>query len=37
MGIRSKVVPLMNAQNKVAPIFEVTDDYIKTILPRGKN
>jgi ATP-dependent DNA helicase RecG len=34
MGIRSKVVPLMRAQNKKDPIFEVTDDYLKTILPR---
>jgi ATP-dependent DNA helicase RecG len=33
MGIHSKVIPLMRSQNKKDPTFEVTDDYIKTLLP----
>ncbi|HBG08002.1 MAG: transcriptional regulator [Geobacteraceae bacterium GWC2_58_44] len=36
MGIRTKVVPLMKSMNRVEPIFEVTEDYVKTILPKGK-
>jgi len=36
MGIRTKVVPLMKSMNHVEPIFEVTEDYVKTILPRAK-
>ncbi|MBL6987730.1 MAG: putative DNA binding domain-containing protein [Methylobacter sp.] len=36
MGIRTKVVPLMKRMNHVEPIFEVTEDYVKTILPRAK-
>lgn len=32
MGIRTKVIPLMRKHNHVEPIFEVTDDYIKTVL-----
>ncbi|MFA7118871.1 MAG: RNA-binding domain-containing protein [Sphaerochaetaceae bacterium] len=34
MGVRTKVVPLMKSQNKAEPIFELTEDYLKTILPR---
>jgi len=33
MGIRTKVIPLMKQINQVEPIFEATDDYVKTILP----
>ncbi len=36
MGIRTKVVPLMKEQNNVDPIFESTEDYLKTILYRRK-
>jgi ATP-dependent DNA helicase RecG len=36
MGIRTKVVPLMKRMNHVEPIFEATEDYVKTILPRAK-
>lgn len=36
MGIRTKVVPLMRNQNQVEPIFEATEDYVKTILPRAR-
>jgi len=36
MGIRTKVLPLMKRMNHVEPVFEVTEDYVKTILPRGK-
>jgi ATP-dependent DNA helicase RecG len=37
MGVRTKVIPLMRTLNQADPIFESTDDYLKTILPRGKN
>jgi ATP-dependent DNA helicase RecG len=33
MGIRTKVIPFMRASNKADPLFEATDDYIKTVLP----
>jgi ATP-dependent DNA helicase RecG len=36
MGVRTKVIPLMRTLNQVDPIFEETDDYLKTILPKGK-
>ncbi len=34
MGIRTKVIPLMRRENKAAPYFEATEDYLKTVLPR---
>lgn len=34
MGVRTKVIPLMKKFNQVEPIFEITDDYLKTTLPR---
>jgi ATP-dependent DNA helicase RecG len=38
MGVRTKVIPLMRQQNHAEPIFEATDDYLKTVLPRrGRN
>lgn len=36
MGVRTKVIPLMRKFNQIEPIFEATDDYLKTILPRKK-
>lgn len=36
MGVRTKVVPLMKKMNQADPIFESTDDYLKTILPGKK-
>ncbi|MCI0733907.1 MAG: putative DNA binding domain-containing protein [Methylococcaceae bacterium] len=33
MGIRTKVIPLMKKYNHTDPIFQATDDYLKTILP----
>lgn len=36
MGVRTKVIPSMRSQNKTDPIFEATEDYVKTILPRKK-
>jgi len=36
MGIRSKVIPLMKRMNQVEPLFETTEDYVKTILFKGK-
>jgi len=37
MGVRTKVIPLMRNLNHVDPIFEATDDYLKTVLPRKKS
>ena len=34
MGVRTKVIPLMKAQNTIAPVFEATEDYLKTVLYR---
>ncbi len=34
MGIRQKVIPLMKRLNETEPVFEATDDYMKTILYR---
>ncbi len=34
MGVRTKVIPLMKSRNGVEPIFESTEDYLKTILRR---
>ena len=34
MGVRTKVIPLMRSKNGVEPIFESTEDYLKTILRR---
>lgn len=36
MGVRTKVIPLMRTLNHIDPIFEATDDYLKTVLPRKK-
>lgn len=33
MGIRTKVIPLMKKHNHTEPVFEATEDYLKTILP----
>ena len=34
MGVRTKVIPLMKRFNHADPVFEATDDYLKTVLPR---
>jgi len=34
MGVRTKVIPLMRQFNQAEPIFEATEDYLKTVLPR---
>lgn len=36
MGIRTKVIPLMKRYNQADPIFEATEDYLKTVLPGKK-
>ncbi len=36
MGVRTKVIPLMKRMNQVEPLFEATEDYVKTVLLRGK-
>jgi ATP-dependent DNA helicase RecG len=33
MGVRTKIIPLMKQQNKAAPVFEATEDYLRTTLP----
>jgi ATP-dependent DNA helicase RecG len=37
MGVRTKVIPLMKQFNQIGPVFEATDDYLKTVLPRKKS
>ena len=37
MGVRTKIIPLMKAENNQEPIFEATDDYVKVILRRKSN
>ncbi len=32
MGVRTKIIPLMKLENQSVPVFELTDDYLKTIL-----
>jgi ATP-dependent DNA helicase RecG len=34
MGVRTKIIPLMRNINKTDPVFEATDDYLKTVLYR---
>ena len=34
MGVRTKIIPLMKKFNHCEPIFELTDDYLKTTLFR---
>jgi len=35
MGIRTKVIPLMRRINHAEPIFEATEDHVKTVLPKS--
>lgn len=37
MGIRTKVIPLMRQHNNTEPLFEATDDFLKTVLFRKRN
>lgn len=37
MGVRTKIIPLMQQKNNREPIFEISDDYLKTILPKKNN
>ncbi|CAK8716002.1 ATP-binding protein [Candidatus Electronema halotolerans] len=34
MGVRTKVIPLMRQHNGVEPVFEVSEDCLKIVLPR---
>ncbi len=34
MGVRTKVIPLMRKYNQSEPIYEATEDYLKTVLPK---
>ena len=36
MGIRTKVIPLMQQHNQTEPVFEATEDYVKTLLRKSK-
>ncbi len=35
MGVRTKIVPLTKALTGKDPVFELTDDYLKTVLYRS--
>jgi ATP-dependent DNA helicase RecG len=35
MGVRTKIIPLMRKYNQADPVFEATDDYLKTVLRRN--
>jgi ATP-dependent DNA helicase RecG len=37
MGIRTKVIPLMKQHNQSEPVFELTEDYLKTTLYKRKD
>jgi predicted HTH transcriptional regulator len=36
MGVGTKVIPLMQQHNQSEPIFEATEDYVKTILSKAQ-
>ena len=36
MGVRTKILPLMKKFNENEPVFELTDDYLKTTLFKKK-
>ncbi|MDX8551219.1 ATP-binding protein [Methanospirillum purgamenti] len=36
MGVRTKVIPLMRSENMTDPIFDATEDYLRTVLLRKK-
>ena len=36
MGIRAKVIPLMKQHKKTEPVFEATEDYVKTLLRKAQ-
>ncbi len=35
MGVRTKVIPAMKNFNKTEPLFEATEDYLKTTIFSG--
>ena len=37
MGVRTKIVPLTKALSGKEPLFDLTDDYLKTVLFRAKS
>jgi ATP-dependent DNA helicase RecG len=37
MGVRTKIIPLMRSQNGQDPIFELTEDHLRTTLPRKRD
>lgn len=36
MGVRTKMIPLLEEQNGVSPEFEATEDYLKVTMRRGR-
>lgn len=34
MGVRNKIIPLMQEHNGAEPVFETTEDYVRLTLPR---
>jgi ATP-dependent DNA helicase RecG len=37
MGVRTKIIPLMHKFNQADPLFEATDDYLKTVLLKNRS
>lgn len=37
MGVRTKIIPLMRSQNGTEPLFELTEDHLRTTLPKKPN
>lgn len=35
MGVRNKIVPLLQKQNDAQPEFTATEDYLRLVMPRG--
>jgi ATP-dependent DNA helicase RecG len=36
MGVRTKIIPLMKQHNQTEPVFEATEDYVKTLLRKAQ-
>jgi hypothetical protein len=36
MGVRTKIIPLLQAHNGLPPEFEATDDYLRLRMLRAK-
>ena len=36
MGVRTKIIPLMKQHNQTEPVFEATEDFLKTLLRKAQ-